>query len=76
MEIRPIERFEAVAELYAHRYGRLAPGKSEPMKELRSSGDPENIKQYDEWRKTLAFDDAIKKIVFLEKRLDEVENED
>ena len=61
-----LDRFEAVASLYAGRYGRLAPGKSDVG---RDSNDPENMARFEAWASSpLALYDASMMIARLEDR--------
>lgn len=65
-----LERFEAVGALYYRRYRQLRPGKdSSPHAYRGQNADRENVEQFDTWVKTLAFDDAIDRIVEIEDRL-------
>lgn len=41
--------FERLADLYYKEFGRLAPGKSEPMELAIDSNDEANREQYDKW---------------------------
>lgn len=72
-----LERFEAVGELYRRRFGYLRPGKDEsPMVYRGQNADRENVERFSEWIRTLAFDDAIDRIVALEARLEELQQDD
>lgn len=63
--------FEGVGRLYERRFHRLRPGKDDP---IRNSMDDDNLRQFQDWIKHQAFDDAISHIDVLEaetKRLTE-----
>jgi len=74
-----LARFEAVASVYYRRFGRLYPGKAEPMG-FESSNSPENNAQVEAWHQTgLAFLDMSlevarlqAKVEALERRLDDL----
>lgn len=55
--------FEGVGRLYERRYHRLRPGKDD---RIRNSMDEDNLRQFQEWIKHQAFDDAISRIDVLE----------
>ena len=59
-------RYECLAALYAARYGRLAPGKDDPVQD---SGTEENRDLWKLWVSTRALRDAIARIVELEREL-------
>jgi hypothetical protein len=60
--------FETWADLYYRRYGRLVPGKSEPLETGRDSSDEENYIQHEAWHASrLSILDAIRRIIELEK---------
>jgi len=62
-----LARFEAWADLYYRRFGRLCPGKSEAPETGCNSNDAENRALCDAWHSTgLAAHDAIMKVVGLE----------
>lgn len=63
------DRFEIVAGLYFERYGRLAPGKSEPPELEIDSNSNENRMQYQTWLVRQAWNDAIVRIAELEAQL-------
>lgn len=58
--------FEGVGRLYYRRYHRLRPGKDEPAECGRDSMDEDNLRQFQDWIKHQAFDDAISRIDVLE----------
>ena len=65
------ENFEAWGELYYKRFGRLRPGKSDP---LANSSDPKNMAQYWAWKESwLAQFDAIREIVKLKDKIARME---
>jgi hypothetical protein len=67
MSRQALMRFETIADLYYRRFGRLAPGKSEPAALYRDSNDAENHEQYAKWMGTgQALTDAIDRIIDLE----------
>ena len=66
LNITPTDRYECLAALYAKRYGRLAPGKDDPVQD---SGSFENYDQWVAWRRGNALSDAIARIVELEREL-------
>lgn len=70
------EQFECVGRLYERRYHRLRPGKDEPMGGGRNSMDADNLRQFQDWIKHQAFEDAIRRINLLEARVDELEAAD
>ena len=59
----PYEVFEAWAELYYKRYGRLAPGKNEPAATGRDSGSEVNRTQWHKWQEQEAKLDAIRALI-------------
>ena len=63
------EAFECLAALYEARFGRLAPGKDDPMQD---SGSAENRARYSEWLATNALYDACRKIIELEHCIDDL----
>ena len=65
--------FECIAELYQARYGRLAPGKYDP---LQNSSSEENWKQYNSWLDRRAIFDACRKIIELEQQISEMQEVD
>ncbi len=65
MKISANEHFEIVADLYYQRYGRLAPGKSEPPELGIDSNSEENQLQFQRWLVKQAWDDAISRIAQL-----------
>lgn len=68
-------RFETVATLYYRAFGRLRPGKSEPLATNRSSDDPENRAQFDEWAATRLFGEALDEIDRLNRALADADEE-
>lgn len=60
------DRYECLAALYAKRYGRLAPGKDDPMRE---STNEENWDLWKVWVSTRALRDAIARIIELDGEL-------
>jgi hypothetical protein len=69
------ERFEAIGDLYYRRYGRLRPGKSEAFETGRDASSLENCTQFDQWFATSAFTDAINRIIELENKLQQIEDD-
>jgi hypothetical protein len=68
------DRFEAEARLYYKRFGRLAPGKSEPISSHLSSCDRENWDQKERWHTSgQAYEDALAQIVRLQKQVEQLE---
>ena len=65
-DITATDRYECLAALYAKRYGRLAPGKDDPVQD---SGAPENLELWKLWVSTRALRDAVSRIVELEREL-------
>jgi hypothetical protein len=61
--------FEGLGELYFTRFGRLRPGKDDP---LRDSMDEDNIRQFSDWMKYQALDDAIVTIECLKNYVEDV----
>jgi len=54
------DRFEAEARLFYKRFGRLAPGKAEPISSHLSSCDRENWDQKEKWHTSgQAYEDAL-----------------
>lgn len=69
-------QFEAIADLYYRRFHRLAPGKSEALESYRDSNDDENREQFSKWRTSNdAFMDAIKRIIDLDERVDQLQRQ-
>jgi hypothetical protein len=64
------EHFEGVGRLYYRRYHRLRPGKDEPAECGRDSMDEDNLRQFQDWIKHEAFEDAIRRIDMLEAKLE------
>ncbi len=64
------EAFECLVALYEARFGRLAPGKDDPMQDSSSA---ENRARYSEWLATNALYDACRKIIELEQRIAEMQ---
>lgn len=62
--------FEGVGRLYYRKYGRLRPGKDEPAGSGRDSMDKDNLRQFQDWVRYEAFDDAIRRISALEAQLE------
>lgn len=62
--------FEGVGRLYFRRYQRLRPGKDEPAECGRDSMDEDNLRQFQDWIKHEAFEDAIRRIDVLEAKLE------
>lgn len=62
--------FEGVGRLYYRRYHRLRPGKDEPAECARNSMDDDNLRQFQDWIKHQAFEDAIRRIDALEAKLE------
>lgn len=58
--------FEGIGALYARRYGRLRPGKDDRVQDSMSE---ENIRQFSQWIKYEALDDAVLRIAELERQL-------
>lgn len=68
-------RFETIGDLYYLRFGWLRPGKSEPLATMRDSNSEENVLRFEKWTQDgSAFEDAIKKIAFLEQQLEQLED--
>ena len=67
------EAFECLAALYEARFGRLAPGKDDPMQDSSST---ENRAQYSKWLATTALYDACRKIIELEQHILEMQEVD
>jgi len=66
-----LSRFEAWADLYYRRYGRLSPGKDDPCQD---SSDPENHAQCKAWHSSgLASLDAILEVVRLQEKCERLE---
>lgn len=61
------EHFEGVGRLYERRFRRLRPGKDDP---IRNSMDDDNLRQFSDWMRHEAFDDAIARINELEAKLE------
>jgi hypothetical protein len=72
--ITPIERFEAIGDLYYRRHHRLRPGKAEAPETGRFSSDEENCTQFDSWFATQAFSDAVARIIELENELENIKS--
>lgn len=72
-EVNAMARYEAIADLYYRRFGRLAPGKSEPLETAHDSNDDENRAQFSTWLNSHhAFEDAIARIVKLNAQVEEL----
>ena len=69
------ERFEIIGDLYFGRYGRLRPGKSEPLETGRDSNSEENHSLFDNWFATQAFNDAIERIADMDKQLEDLDGQ-
>ena len=67
------EAFECLVALYEARFGRLAPGKDDPMQDSSSA---ENRARYSEWLATNALYDACRKIIELEQQIAEMQEVD
>ena len=65
-DITATEHCECLAALYAKRYGRLAPGKDD---RLQDSSSVKNRCQFGLWTLDHALNDAIARIVELEREL-------
>ena len=65
-DITPTDRYECLAALYAKRYGRLAPGKDEPV---QYTGIEEDRYHWMVWQRYEALADAIDRIIELEREL-------
>ena len=66
IDITATEHYECLAALYAARYGRLAPGKDDPVQD---SGAPENLELWKLWVSTRVLRDAVSRIIELEREL-------
>ena len=64
--ITDTDRYECLAALYAKRYGRLAPGKDDPV---QFSGSMSNRDQWIAWHQYGALSDAVNRIIELEHEL-------
>lgn len=62
--------FEGVGNLYFRRYHVLRPGKDWPIGSVEDSMSEDNLRQFQDWIKHQAFEDAIRRIDELEKQLD------
>jgi hypothetical protein len=65
--------FEGVGRLYHRRYHRLRPGKDEPAECGLDSMDDDNLRQFQDWIKHQAFEDAIRYIDELEAKIEDME---
>lgn len=61
--------FEGIGQLYSARFHRLRPGKDEGAATGRDSMDDDNVRQFSEWVKHEALDDAVRRIDQLEAQL-------
>ncbi len=62
--------FEGIGRLYYRRFHRLRPGKDEPMASGRNSMDDDNLRQFRDWIKHQAMDDALARIDELESAIE------
>jgi hypothetical protein len=69
------ERFEIIGELYAARYKRLRPGKSEAIETGRDSSSEENHSLFENWFATQAFSDAIERIADMDAQLADMDGQ-
>jgi hypothetical protein len=69
-----LERFEALGSLYYTGTGYLRPGKSNPLETGRDSNDDENRERFEAWLAACALTAAIDRIVSLEARVEQLEN--
>lgn len=60
------EEYEGIGKLYYARFGRLRPGKDDP---LHDSMSDENVRQFSDWIRHEALTDAIFLIAELERQL-------
>ena len=75
-EIDSNTRFEIIDRLYYQRFGRLRPGKSEPMELRIDSCSDENTAQFEGWiGSPNVLQDALVYINSLEKTIERLENE-
>lgn len=61
--------FEAIGTVYCQKFGRLRPGKSEPIG-CPDSSDEENVKQFREWYQSdQSREDFVDRLAVLEEEL-------